>query len=77
LVPNLSNIIYQELQKQAELDKAIVDLTETMNDVFDIITAADEDRRNERTSIIMRTIQQTTECGWFIRDYIKTDSFCE
>jgi hypothetical protein len=48
-----------------------------MNDVFAIITAADEDRRIERTSIILRTIQQTTECGWFIRDYIKTDSFCE
>ena len=48
-----------------------------MKDAFDIITAADKNRRIERSSIIMRTIQQTTECGWFIRDYIKTDSFCE
>jgi hypothetical protein len=73
----VSNSVDQELNKQAELDKGVLALAETMNDVFDTIITADESRRIERSSIIMRTIQQTTECGWFIRDYIKTDSFCE
>jgi hypothetical protein len=45
-----------------------------MNDVFNTIKLADSNHRIERSAVVLRMIQQTTECGWFIREYIKTDS---
>ena len=48
-----------------------------MNDTFNIVEIADKLRRESNSKIIMRMVQQTTECAWFIRDYIKIGEFCE
>jgi replicative DNA helicase len=47
-----------------------------MNNTFDIVEKADELRRKSKSKIVMRMIQQTTECAWFIRDYMKIEEFC-
>src|SRR5271168_228670 len=48
-----------------------------MIDTFDIVEKADKLRRESKSKIIMRMVQQTTECAWFIRDYMKLKEFCE
>src|SRR5271156_2931304 len=48
-----------------------------MIDTFDIVEKADKLRRESKSIIIMRMVQQTTECAWFIRDYMKIKEFCE
>lgn len=52
-------------------------LAEIMKDTFDIVERADNFRRESKSKIIMRLIQQTTECAWFIRDYMKIEEFCK
>ena len=47
-----------------------------MNDTFDIVEKADQLRRKSKSKIIVRMVQQTTECAWFIRDYMKIGEFC-
>ena len=47
-----------------------------MNDTFDIVEKADQLRRNSKSKIIVRMVQQTTECAWFLRDYMKIEEFC-
>jgi hypothetical protein len=47
-----------------------------MNDTFDIVEKADQLRRESKSKIIVRMVQQTTECAWFIRDYMKLQEFC-
>ena len=47
-----------------------------MNDTFDIVQKADQLRRKSKSKIIVRMVQQTTECAWFIRDYTKIEAFC-
>src|SRR5271155_1695596 len=48
-----------------------------MFDTFDRVEKADKLRRESKSKIIMRMVQQTTECAWFIRDYMKLKEFCE
>ena len=47
-----------------------------MNDTFDIVEKADQLRRESKRKIIVRMVQQTTECAWFICDYMKIEEFC-
>ena len=47
-----------------------------MNDTFDIVEKAGQLRRTSKSEIIVRMVQQTTECAWFIRDYMKIGEFC-
>ena len=47
-----------------------------MNDTFDIVEKADQLRRKSKSKIIVRIVQQTTECAWFLRDYTKIEEFC-
>jgi DNA-binding ferritin-like protein len=67
----------QEVQNQIELDTNVMSLAEIINDTFDIVEKADELRRESKSKIIMRMIQQTTECAWFVRDYMKIENFCK
>ena len=67
----------QEVQNQVELDTNVMSLAEIINDTFDIVEKADELRRESKSKIIMRMIQQTTECAWFVRDYMKIENFCK
>src|SRR5271156_6775529 len=47
-----------------------------MNDTFDIVEKTDQLRRKSQSKIVVRMVQQTTECAWFIRDYRKIEEFC-
>ena len=67
----------QEVQNQVELDTNVMSLAEIINDTFDIVEKADELRRESKSKIIMRIVQQTTECAWFVRDYMKVENFCK
>jgi hypothetical protein len=46
----------------------VTGLVEIMNYTFNIVEMADKLRRESNSNIIMRMVQQTTECAWFIRD---------
>ena len=59
-----------------ELDTNVAGLVQIMNDTFNIVEMADKLRRESNSNIIMRMVQQTTECAWFIRDYVKIGEFC-
>src|SRR5271154_631835 len=48
-----------------------------MIDTFDIVEKADQLRRESNSKIVMRMVQQTTECAWFIRDYMMIEEFCK
>jgi hypothetical protein len=48
-----------------------------MKDTFDIVEKADQLRRKSKSDIVIRMVQQTTECAWFIRDYMKIEEFCK
>ena len=48
-----------------------------MIDTFDIVEKAEQLRRESKSKIVMRMVQQTTECAWFIRDYMKLKEFCK
>ena len=67
----------QEIQKQVALDANVTSLAEIMNDTFDLVEKADKLRRESKSKIVMRMVQQTTECAWFIRDYRKIEEFCK
>ena len=69
----------QEVQNQVELDTDtnVMSLAEVINDTFDIVEKADELRRESKSKIITRMIQQTTECAWFVRDHMKIANFCK
>ena len=47
-----------------------------MNDTFDIEEKADQPRRKSKSKIIVKMVQQTAECVWFIPDYMKIEGFC-
>ena len=67
----------QEVQKQVALDANVTSLADIMNDTFDLVEKADKLRRESKSKIVMRIVQQTTECAWFIRDYRKIEEFCK
>jgi len=73
---SILTFIPKEIQKQVQLDSDVTSLARTMNDTFDIVEKADQLRRDSKSKIIVRMVQQTTECAWFIRDYIKIEEFC-
>ena len=63
------------VQKQVKLDQDVMSLLETINNTFTLVQNADI--LDSKSQIILRMVQQTTECAWFIHDYIKTAEFCE
>ena len=50
-------------------------LAQIMNDTLDLVIKS-ETLQKLKSQIILRMVQQTTECGWFIRDYLKIKEFC-
>jgi hypothetical protein len=57
---------------QINRDQAIRGLLDMMKAIFDVMSA--EDKLKNMTDSRRRTVelifQQTTECAWFIRDYV-------
>ena len=59
-----------------ELDKNVMSLVETMNDTFALVQKHNN-LYQSKSQIVLRMVQQTTECGWFISDYTKIEQFCQ
>ena len=72
----LSRLWAQEVHRQQQLDKSILSLTDTMLDTYDLVISAGEISK-EKCPIVVRMVQQTTECALFIHDYQKVVEFCE
>ena len=62
---------------QNDRDKGIDHLVGTMNDTYAFVYETEPLRKIEsHERIIVLIMQQTTECGYFIRDYAKKKEFC-
>jgi hypothetical protein len=58
-------------------DDCIFRLVETMDDVYSFVKEAEPIKKVESNGQIVALIaQQTTECAYFIRDYMTNKSFC-
>ena len=66
-----------------ERDKNILKLFETMNSLYSIVDVLEKEIRDKQGKIeseqgLFKCIaQQTTECYYFIREYVKTEGFGE
>jgi hypothetical protein len=62
---------------QKDRDEAIDHLIEVMNDVYSLVHEAESlmDIESHKRILVVLT-QQTTECGYFIRDYAINKNFC-
>ena len=52
-------------------------LANIMKDTFDIVERADQLQRKLKSNIVTQMVQQTMQCAWFIRDYMKIKEFCK
>lgn len=64
------------ISKQVELDEKIVELEETMLDVYDLVINLDQEKQSAKSKIVERLVQQTHECAIFIREYCDTKTYC-
>jgi hypothetical protein len=59
-------------------DESIGRLVETMNDTYEFVHEVEPLKKVEsHKEIIVHIMQQTTECGYFVRDYSKNKDFCK
>ena len=62
---------------QRDLDDSIRHLVVTMNDMYAFIHEAEPlEKIESHRQIVALMMQQTVECGYFIRDYAKNKDFC-
>jgi hypothetical protein len=62
---------------QADRDNCIVHLVQVMDDVYSFVKEAEPMKKIEsHRRIVALMAQQTTECAYFIRDYVMNKSFC-
>lgn len=60
-----------------ERDEGIDSLAETIRDMFEFVGRVDALKKIEaHKQTIVKIVQQTTECAYFILDYRRNDSFC-
>jgi hypothetical protein len=70
-------ICFKVFQAQTTRDANIGRLVDAMNDIYGFLQEAEPLRKIEsHKRIITHIMQQTTECGYFIRDYSKNKNFC-
>jgi hypothetical protein len=63
---------------QKSRDESIGRLVDAMNDTYGFVYEVEPLKTVEsHKKIIVRIIQQTTECGYFICDYSKNKEFCK
>ena len=71
------------IQKQMERDENISKLFDIMNSLYSIVNDLKtefEDKPEKAGSLqdlFIRIARQTTECCYFISEYVKTEGFCE
>ena len=71
------------VQKQMERDTNILKLFNTMKSFYSIVNDLKtefEDKPEKAGSLqdlFIRIARQTTECCYFISEYVKTEGFCE
>ena len=62
---------------QMDFDNCICHLVETMADVYSFVQESDPIQRiKSQCQIVCLMTQQTTECAYFIHDYVMRKSFC-
>ena len=67
----------QVLVNQQNRDDRVIRLAGTMSNMFSFVEDAEPLKRVEAHKEPIRLlIQQVTECGYFIGDYAKQNSFC-
>jgi hypothetical protein len=63
---------------QNSRDESIGRLVDIINDTYEFVHEAEPLKKvKSHKQIIVHIIQQTTECGYFIRDYSKNEEFCK
>jgi hypothetical protein len=63
---------------QKSRDESIGRLVDTINDIYKFVHEVEPLKKVEsHKKIIVQIMQQTTECGYFIRDYSKNKEFCK
>jgi hypothetical protein len=63
---------------QKTRDESVGRLVDTINDTYEFVHEVELlNKVKSHKQIIMRIMQQTTECGYFIRDYSKNKDFCK
>ena len=68
----------QVLINQKNRDEQIIRLAATMSDTFAFVDDAEPLKKIKKHSeTITLLLQQVTECGYFIADYTKPNSFCQ
>ena len=68
----------QVLINQKNRDEHIIRLASTMSDVFTFVDDTEslkKIKKHEKTITLI--LQQVTECGYFVADYTKPNSFCQ
>ncbi|EIN12158.1 hypothetical protein PUNSTDRAFT_130427 [Punctularia strigosozonata HHB-11173 SS5] len=73
---SILSIVQKTVIGQVELDRSIYDLLDTIQDVYEFVEEAGplNDVLSAR-DVLVALAQQTTECGYFIRDYAKDKDF--
>ena len=67
----------QTILAQVDRDNGVVRLASIMDDAFFFVKEAEPIKKIESQGRIIALIaQQTTECGYFIRDYAMNKKFC-
>ena len=76
-IPLLTTGNMQVFVDQKNCDVEIIHLAGTMSDVFAFVHDAEPLKAiNAHMKTITLLIQQVTECGYFITEYIKRKNFC-
>lgn len=77
-MPHIFDVRVKVLLAQKNRDESISRLVSSMNDAYTFVHEADPLKKVEsHKRIIILIVQQTTECGYLIRDYSKNKSFCK
>ncbi|KZT39327.1 WD40 repeat-like protein [Sistotremastrum suecicum HHB10207 ss-3] len=68
---------YKILQRQMQLDDAMIDLLQAMDEVSSLVkdSPSDANHNDFQKKIIAKIVQQTTECGYFIQQYAEEKDF--
>jgi hypothetical protein len=71
-------VCFKAFLVQKSRDESIGRLVDTINDIYEFVHEAEPLKKVEsHKQIIVHIIQQTTECGYFIRDYSNNKEFCK
>jgi hypothetical protein len=71
-------VCFKAFLAQIYRDESIGRLVDTINDTYEFVHEVEPLKKvDSHREIIVHIMQQTTECGYFIRDYYKNKDFCK